>query len=528
VRRHRAAADELVPLSERYRWIVGCRAVMTALFAAVLLLSEVPSATAGRLVASAVAWLALTAALSPVTHRWRRPAVAALAGGLFGDGVLLGLAWWEAGGLDGRVGTLVVLHSAAVTLLASFRTGLKLALWHSVVAVVLMETAAEGLLTPSGPVPVKGLLLYLATLWVFTVLIATFAAVNERELRRRRYDSERLRQLGLALTTVHSPAAVLDHLARFGRDELLAARSTVLTWSDGATAGPGRGVVADGGGARTVAVVGGDAADAVVARLVHDGRSLAFRRLDPAGNPGIAALLGEVQPMVVVPFALDQLAGVLILEHPRWSFERLLKRVERRLIATAEQAVTQASLALGRAVLTERMRVASETDALTGVANRGAFNRALDAAVVAAHDGLPFALVMIDLDHFKRLNDTHGHPTGDEVLRTAAAELRSLAGGHHLAARYGGEEFAMILRVDGLAEALAGAERIRSALERAGTAVPVTASIGVAMCPEHGADAHAVLGAADAALYEAKRDGRNRVRYAAAPLTADQGHSGRS
>jgi two-component system cell cycle response regulator len=520
MRRHRAAVDELVPLSERYRWIVACRAVVTVLLAVVLALSGVPAGTTGRLVAAAAAWLVLTGALTPVAHRWRRPAVAVLAAGLFGDGVLLGLAWWESGGLDSRVGVLIVLHSAAVTLLASFRTGIKLALWHSVVAVVLMETAAEGLLTPSGPVPVKDLVLHLATLWVVTVLIATFAAVNERELRRRRYDSERLRHLGLALTTVHSPAAVLDQLARFGRDELMAARSTVLTWADGTIAGDGQGVVADAGGARTVAVVGGGAADAVVARLAHGGRALALRRLDPVANPGIVSLLGEVQPMVVVPFALDQLSGVLILEHPRWSVERLLKRVERRLIATAEQAATQASLALGRAVLTERMRVASEIDALTGVANRGAFNRALDTAVTAAHGGVPFALVMIDLDHFKRLNDTHGHQAGDDVLRTAASVLASLAGEHDLAARYGGEEFAMILRVDDVHDALDHAELIRAALESAATAVAVTASIGVAFCPADARDAHGVLAAADAALYEAKRGGRNQVRYAGA--TADQ------
>jgi diguanylate cyclase (GGDEF)-like protein len=181
-------------------------------------------------------------------------------------------------------------------------------------------------------------------------------------------------------------------------------------------------------------------------------------------------------------------------------------------VNTAEQAAAHGGLAIGRAVLLDRIRAAAEVDSLTGVANRRAFDAALTLAVERADGyGDGFGLLMIDLDHFKRLNDQHGHLVGDEVLRIAAHRIRAECRESDLAARYGGEEFAVIIDTADETQVLAVAERIRAAVATADTPVPVTASLGVARYPADAGTGAELVAAADAALYVAKADGRNRV-----------------
>ncbi len=166
-----------------------------------------------------------------------------------------------------------------------------------------------------------------------------------------------------------------------------------------------------------------------------------------------------------------------------------------------------------------RLAALSYQDGLTGVANRRRFEEAL--AEAFPRPGA-LALVLLDLDHFKRLNDAHGHQHGDDCLVRAAALLQQIAsdvGG--LAARFGGEEFALLLPAVADNVAVALAERARAALEalalpHAGSARGVvTASFGVATRGAAVASADALVAAADAALYEAKNGGRNRVAVCA-------------
>lgn len=160
-------------------------------------------------------------------------------------------------------------------------------------------------------------------------------------------------------------------------------------------------------------------------------------------------------------------------------------------------------------------RLAS-TDTLTGLANRRAFMERLEPECARQASGGPGGMVlMLDLDHFKRVNDTWGHATGDVVLVHLARMLKgNLLRSHDLAGRLGGEEFAVLLPGTTAQEATAIGERLRHALEQSrihagdGTIFQVTMSIGAA--PLH-ADAHATLAQADAALYEAKNTGRNKV-----------------
>jgi diguanylate cyclase (GGDEF)-like protein len=179
-----------------------------------------------------------------------------------------------------------------------------------------------------------------------------------------------------------------------------------------------------------------------------------------------------------------------------------------------------ASLALENARLYEEVQMLSLTDATTALFNRRAFDlRLRDELERATRYQLPLALLMIDVDHFKLYNDTHGHPAGDKVLRAlgdvlAGSELRAT----DTAFRFGGEEFAVILPHTDAAAALNSAERVRAAVEQAafpeGTDQPlgrVTISIGIATFPAQAGDARDLVSRADLALYEAKRLGRNRV-----------------
>jgi diguanylate cyclase (GGDEF)-like protein len=157
---------------------------------------------------------------------------------------------------------------------------------------------------------------------------------------------------------------------------------------------------------------------------------------------------------------------------------------------------------------------AAFTDHLTGLANRRRFERQLEREVTRAirleH---PFSLLMVDIDNFKRLNDTFGHDAGDEAIRRMGKVLREGTRGIDLAARIGGDEFAVLLVETELNRGLEVAERLRVAIRE--LSIPpvdfVSASFGVAECPSSAQTATDILKAADNLLYKAKGNGRDRV-----------------
>ena len=181
----------------------------------------------------------------------------------------------------------------------------------------------------------------------------------------------------------------------------------------------------------------------------------------------------------------------------------------RRIRASALAAI-QVERALGNAY----------TDALTGVYNRRYLDEDLVRRVAEAgtRDG-SFAVAVLDIDHFKRINDSWGHPAGDAVLRIVAQQIRSFLRTGDLECRYGGEEFVVILPSTSLGDAVLVAERLRTGMQSCELPSPlaaerITASLGVAGWVP-GEDALSLLGRADQALYVAKRAGRNRVEVAA-------------
>lgn len=164
---------------------------------------------------------------------------------------------------------------------------------------------------------------------------------------------------------------------------------------------------------------------------------------------------------------------------------------------------------------------ASELDDRLPLNRRGSFDLDLEEMVKAVkRSGEPLSLAMIDIDHFKRVNDQYGHPMGDEVLLAVSALAIKRLAHKGKAYRYGGEEFALLLPNYSVEEAVGLAERIRKDIEDAiisGKKLKVTASFGVAAVPDHAADSKTVLKKADTALYEAKKLGRNRVRFSGEP-----------
>jgi diguanylate cyclase (GGDEF)-like protein len=166
----------------------------------------------------------------------------------------------------------------------------------------------------------------------------------------------------------------------------------------------------------------------------------------------------------------------------------------------------------------EEMRHRAHHDALTGVLNRGAILDSMEREWARAQrEGHTLGVLMADLDHFKRINDTHGHPAGDAVLREAARRMTSVLRTYDYLGRYGGEEFLILLPRCNESALVSLAERLResisvSAVAYGGASIPVTVSIGVTLGEEQSStDAAQLRQAADAALYRAKQGGRNRI-----------------
>jgi diguanylate cyclase (GGDEF)-like protein len=232
--------------------------------------------------------------------------------------------------------------------------------------------------------------------------------------------------------------------------------------------------------------------------IVSDEVRWSFRVLPPWYREPAAMLLWIALALAILALIVRLRTGAL-----QRQAEKLRSRVAEQTIELREtvRLLKEANV---------RLEDLSTHDELTGVANRRSFVGTLAAEWELARDRRePVALIMFDLDHFKEMNDTHGHQAGDEVLRRVGAALGECPRG--IPARYGGEEFAVLLPNCGIVAAAQLAEELRGGIERLG--IGVTASFGIAaMVPAAGAPPHALIRRADEALYVAKRSGRNCVR----------------
>ncbi|HET7291227.1 MAG TPA: sensor domain-containing diguanylate cyclase [Vicinamibacteria bacterium] len=224
---------------------------------------------------------------------------------------------------------------------------------------------------------------------------------------------------------------------------------------------------------------------------------------------------GRAESLLAVPLReRSRNVGALLLAGKRGSFSVVTGHV-------LQMIANQAAAVLGTIRLIERHKEVAVRDGLTGLYNRRAFQDLLNRTVARqGRQGGSFGLVLLDIDHFKKLNDTHGHPAGDEALKQVAAVLREHSRAGDEAARYGGEEFAVVLASGEPGAAMQTAERLRKEVQAAvvrfaGGSIRLTASFGVAVWPRDGETPEALLAAVDRALYAAKQGGRNRVVEAA-------------
>jgi two-component system chemotaxis response regulator CheY len=185
-----------------------------------------------------------------------------------------------------------------------------------------------------------------------------------------------------------------------------------------------------------------------------------------------------------------------------------------------EQLAARLRVAERIIALHQKLHIQATHDRLTGVWNRAAIMDYLLGEVGRARrQGTNFGAIIADLDHFKRINDTYGHPAGDGVLQEAARRMQLALRPYDRLGRYGGEEFLVIASGCDLSQTMALAERIRTFIstdpvKSHSDEIPVTLSLGVAVCNDQvGKDAAALIAAADEALYRAKKAGRNRVEF---------------
>jgi diguanylate cyclase (GGDEF)-like protein len=206
-------------------------------------------------------------------------------------------------------------------------------------------------------------------------------------------------------------------------------------------------------------------------------------------------------------------AAVLLVT--RIGADRGYSEVELRI---ADLLSAQVSIALQNADLHARVAESAVRDPLTGLLNRRFFDEAVETAyATAARSGEPLSLIVLDLDRFSDVNNTHGHAVGDAVLRNVAGAMARAVRAGDIVARYGGEEFVVIAPGSRQEDAVGLAERIRAAVVREaerpidGKVITMTVSAGVASRLGDEADGRALFRAADSALLAAKRAGRDRV-----------------
>ncbi len=457
-------------------------------------------------------YLALTLGIELL--RRRAPAGAQMTSSwmLLVDALFLAVAVALTGGAASRIIPLVFFDVTAVTLIVSYRTGLKLAVWYALLVFLGHAAAAADLLGHRTAGSYADAVLIAIGLLLFAVGAAVCSSVNERALRRSRAQLRALVELGFELEQVRRADEVALVLARQVHVRLGFPRAVVLVrqgdrW-EGASAAGG-----DAGRITSPEEIGPPPEDLWAAEAPTLVRSL-------AEDPMLDELLPVARNVVVVPLVVDgEALGVVLAEWGRGS----RAKIPGATVETLAQSASQAAVALRNAALLAEVEHLATRDGLTGLANRRLFEETLQREVARSiRRQASLALVVVDVDHFKDVNDTVGHQAGDAVLREISRTMVAHTKASDLPARYGGDEFVVLLPDCTGVAALGVAERLRAAVARDVTAVPVTVSAGVGAMPENAGDGERLVAAADAALYAAKGEGRNRSVRSTRVAEADE------
>lgn len=509
-------AGEAVPVAERLRVMQAVRgaAVVLVLLCAALA-PEVLAPGRRQAVLTTLLYAAVVLLVEALSRLFPERLVLAFSTLLILDGLWLAWVGYLTGGLESPLRYATLLHLAAVALLGSYRTALKLALWHSLLIYGVYNGVGSGALVDTARAGGNGLeaqrlVVFIVVLWLVAVSTSALSAVNERELRRRRRDLEALTDLAEQLERTADSSSAARTLLDSAIETFGFGRGVVLAGPEGQLA-----LLASYGLLEATARrPGRPGASAVVTRAHDSHATVLVRGLDPHADAWLDGLMPGAANLIVVPMQAEgRPVGALVLEHAEDVVRRgSATRVQRRVVAGLERSAAYASLALRNAWLLEQVQRLAATDGLTKIANRRTFESTLEREVArATRSAEHLSLVMLDIDHFKQLNDEQGHQAGDEVLRNVAAALSCECRDFDTPARYGGEEFAVVLPGCGPDEAEVIAERLRRAVSAAPSVVPITASAGVATFPAHAGDADTLVRAADEALYASKRGGRDRT-----------------
>jgi diguanylate cyclase (GGDEF)-like protein len=508
IRRH-VAPDDYTALSDRMGYLLVLRLAMGAVVIAWSVARPESLGTPLPILGAVTAVYLVAAILAEFARRGSGHfGFAVLNGMLLVDGVYLAYAMYVTGATQSPIRFLIYLHLVAVSLLASYRTGLKVALWHSLLLFVVLYAQAAALVAPVDVVPGRAVdfdrmpVLNVTSFWLFAIATSIFSAMNERELRQRRADLQALVDVGARLDDVADPVlqarVVLDGLAeRFGFR-----RGVVL-----GAAGENLVVLASRG---TEDWADPAPIDAVVRRAWQRRELLPVKHMDVGANPLLSALMPDARNLLVAPLMADgQPVGAIVVEHT----SRTVFGVERRVASVLGQFAAVAALNLRNAVLLRHVQSLAERDSLTGAANRLMFQQSLEHTLTARQDldGLT-AVLFIDLDDFKVINDTLGHGAGDALLIAVTDRIRGLVRQGDLVARLGGDEFAVLTDDDGeLSRSRSMAERLvrdlRVPYVIGDHTITVSASIGIAAARGAG-DAQELVRNADVAMYMAKANGK--------------------
>ncbi len=462
------------------------------------------------------AWARLALDLSLVLDAATLAVVLAVTGGpvspltvlLYAEVVALTLTfgWW--------VGVRVSLLSSAALLWVLTMTPPVLRDPSELTAV---DPALVGVLDPA----VRTVLLLLGV-WAVAGVTAALSRVTERGLRGSVEDLAMLRDVAHDLDPRQGLAPVADALARSVVTTLGYRRVVVFTTAAGDELVPASAAGFPAELERGLETRSLRSSAYPVYRAIEAQQPWAVLRDDPL--PGaLERLFGAGAPLVIAPMGTEgRLLGLVVAEVDRrfGGAPRLGGRAMRLLGALASEA----SLMLDNARLQSELRSLAVTDALTGLPNHRYLQQRLGEEVdrlgrrAAAGEQRTLSVALFDLDHFKNVNDTFGHPSGDTVLAAVAATADTVLRSSDVVCRYGGEEFAILLPDTCSRDAVRACERVREAIARLTLHAiddrpigQVTASFGIATTVGTALDRTELLNTADQALYAAKREGRDRI-----------------
>jgi signal transduction histidine kinase len=349
LRRAGISADpaELLSITERARYLYGLRLGLAIVAVAVAVASDVGAVTVS-VSSTTAAYVVLSLLSAAVVRRGGKAAVPVLQGALLLDGIYLAIAVVQTGGEAEAIRLLPYVHVVGVTLLCSYRTGLKLALWHTLLFLLMVEGARAGVLDDvlavgSAAIVVEGAGHTVAGLWVFALGTAWFSAASERQLRRQKHDLARLSEMVARVDSdpeaADIPHVLLEELGStfgFARGVVLASAHgdlELLAWTENERP--------------TDLVVGIDEA---VSRAWKEHTSQLLRAIDPDTDPRLASLMPDARNVLVVPLLHERRQGLGAVVVERGAGHPTMRRW---VVAMVEQFAEHAALALHNAWLTE-------------------------------------------------------------------------------------------------------------------------------------------------------------------------------